>query len=440
MTASRRVVIDGHNLGLEKGTGIATYARNLSACLKESGYQVGVLYGLRAAPDWTPLMREIAFYDRHAGYRSRLAVMVDMVLMFLKSPLYRTGYQVPPLDNVQGQGFAARMPSYDVLMNSPRIFEFAAVYFMLTRRLLPVRLPMGADIMHWTYPAPMYAVNARNVYTVHDVVPLRLPFATLDDKRVFHRLLRKIVARADHLVTVSDHSAADIRSYYPAAARKLTTTYQAVDVPAKLLAVAPAEVKEEIENLLPMLAYKGYFLFFGSLEPKKNIGRIAEAFLSSNVKDKLVIVGAQAWGAEKEMQSLQELNFARYRLSGRAVDFDNRIVLLNYLSYARLITLVRGARAILFPSLYEGFGIPPLEGMICDTPSIVSNTSCLPEICGPGALYVDPYDVRAIKTAIQHVASDGFDCGGLRQHWAATIERFSKPRVRARLAAVYDGL
>jgi glycosyltransferase involved in cell wall biosynthesis len=125
----------------------------------------------------------------------------------------------------------------------------------------------------------------------------------------------------------------------------------------------------------------------------------------------------------------------------RAKPYDNRrIHHFEYVSVPMLVTLIRGARAVLFPSLYEGFGLPVLEAMLLGTPVVTSRVSSLPEIAGDAALYVNPYDIDDIARAIKTITAEE----GLRRELAergrAQAELFSMARYRQRIAALYDRL
>ena len=132
-----------------------------------------------------------------------------------------------------------------------------------------------------------------------------------------------------------------------------------------------------------------------------------EAYLASGVTAPLVICGRQAWDAERELALLYEDDVSERdkegRLRGRILKrkLRNRIILIDYAPFRLLVSLVRGAKAVLFPSLYEGFGLPVLEAMHLGTPVMTSNTASLPEVAGDAALLVDPYDIRAMAEAIQ---------------------------------------
>ncbi len=431
------ILIDGFNLGLEKGTGVATYARNLSYELHNLNHHVSVLYGNRAAPSRDKLLREITFYDSNVGDRSRLLEIVDQAHRAVLGPLGHVASEVPITGAVVARQFAARLPYYDQILNAADVFTRAQNAFHLWKRLSRVRVPRRPDLVHWTYPLPLKVKGAPNIYTLHDLVPLRLPYTTLDNKRRYLRMLQKLAQKADHFVTVSECSRRDIIECLGVAPERVTNTYQSVDIPAKFRDKPEDVVAREVEGATGV-GYKDYFLFWGSIEPKKNIGRMIEAYLASKVDSPLVIVGARAWKSDDELRLLNDENIRFLRTIDQDTYTRKRVIQLSYAPFALLVSLIRGAKAALFPSLYEGFGLPALEAMLLGTPVISTNTSSLPEIAGDAALLVDPYDTTAIAQAIRAIDADA----DLRAHCARSgivrAAEFSPAAYRDRLKHLYD--
>jgi glycosyltransferase involved in cell wall biosynthesis len=426
----KHVLIDGYNLGLEKGTGVATYARNLSYEVGRLGHRTSVLYGHAPAPSRDPLLREIAFFDSESRARSnKLRGLAGIV-----SPRAARATAIPLSGQVVARQFSARLPHHDGLYNAANFFQRAHGRFHAWGRTTAVRLPTRPDLAHWTYPLPVRAPGAANLYTLHDLVPLRLPYTTLDNKRRYLALLREIARSADHLVTVSECSRRDIIDLTGISPDRVTNTYQSVDIPARYLALSEEEVAREVEGALGA-GYKEYLLFWGSIEPKKNIGRIVEAYLASGLETPLVIVGARAWRAEGELRLLDA--FA----NGKPAKGDvrrGRIIQLPYAPFGLLVSLIRGAKAALFPSLYEGFGLPVLEAMLLGTPVLCSNTSSLPEVAGDAALSVDPYDTAAIGAGLRALDADADLRADLARRGLEQAAQFSPERYRAHLAALYQ--
>ena len=322
-----------------------------------------------------------------------------------------------------------RTPAFARVWTAPRLFLFAHKWFDATGRRLHVRLPSPPPaVMHWTYPLPIAVAGARNVYTLHDLVPLRLPQTTLDNKARYVRLMRLLARRADHLVTVSEASRRDIVDLLDVAPDRVTNTYQSVPGAEPLDAEAARALTAGALGLEP----QGFHLFFGAIEPKKNVARLLEAYLVSGVARPLVLVGKRAWMSDAELQLMagQEAG----------VGGPGRIVHLDYAPAGLLRALIRCARTVIFPSLYEGFGLPVLEALAQGTPVITSTTASLPEVAGDAAVLVDPYDVRALADAIRALDGDDARRAELAARAPAQAARFSPAAHAARLAPVYRAL
>ena len=433
---SRRIYFDGLNLSLERGTGIATYTRLLAGIARDLGHEIGVVYSSRNRPSKNPLLREIAFFDyRDDAGRAKARDVWDAVIDQCHQPF---GIR-PGALNLSGfvvtDQFQGRMPSTGNLYVARNLFANARRYFAWSGRFTDLEFDTPPDILHCTYQLPVRAKSACNVYTIHDLVPLRLPFTTLDNKRQTYRLLRKIGAEADHIVTVSEHSKRDIIELLGVDEKRVTNTYEAVEFPREFVERPDDVVAEQLHGSFG-LTPKNYLLFYGALEPKKNVQRLFDAYMLSAVDVPLVVTGAVGWGNQAEakwLNDMREEERARPRNQRRIHHFE-------YVSVAMLVTLIRGARAVLFPSLYEGFGLPVLEAMRLGTPVVTSRTSSLPEIAGDAALYVNPYETDDISRAIKTITADG----GLREELAlrgrAQAELFSVVRYRERVAALYDQL
>jgi glycosyltransferase involved in cell wall biosynthesis len=433
-----RIYIDGYNLALEQGTGVATYARNLSFCLRDMGAEVGVLYGTRASTISTnSLIREIAFFDPRVGQPSKVAQAVNGLRRILSTPFGEIATQVPITGRVVRDTFKSRLPHFDHVWNVQNLFDAQRLHFRLYRTRMNVYFRQSPRIMHWTYPLAIKVRGALNAYTLHDLVPLRLPYTTLDNKRNYYRLAQHLARRADHIVTVSEASKRDIVSLLGVPEEKVSNTYQSVDIPARYAQKPLADVKAEIEGTFG-LTFQKYFLFFGAIEPKKNVGRMIEAYLASGVQDPLVILGKKAWKSREELRLLFGNDHVRYLFTQDGVTQQRRRVQhIDYAPFPLLVSLIRGAKAVLFPSLYEGFGLPALEAMLLGTPVLTSNTSSMPEVVGDAAMKVDPYDVRALVEGIRALDTDADLRGRLSQAGPGQASLFSPDRYRVRLADAY---
>ena len=433
---SRRIYFDGLNLSLEHGTGIATYTRVLANLAGELGYEVGAVYASPHRPPKNDLMREIAFFDprnaahitRQRGFYNWLEDQANYIREVRQTLVSLTG-------RVIADQFRARMPKLDQFFVARNVFSNALDYYQWTGRFAKIAFDTPPNIMHCTYQLPLRAKGACNLYTIHDLVPLRLPFATLDNKRRAYKLLRQVAEQADHIVTVSENSKRDIVELLGVPEERVTNTYQAVKFPNVLLQRSDELIAAQLRRIY-RLEPRNYLFFYGALEPKKNVARLIDAYLLSAVKMPLVIAGAKGWNNHIELSKIEQL-----RTEDRAQRYrDRRVYHLEYVSLSMLVTLIRGARAVVFPSLYEGFGLPVLEAMALGTPVVTSRTSSLPEVAGDAALYVNPYYVNEIADGIRTVAYDDDLCAELVTRGRAQAERFSLDRYRERIGALYERL
>ena len=441
------IAIDGYNLALERGTGVATYSRSLSQQLRTLGAEVGVLYGQRSSSGADPLLREVTFFDPRSTDTWWKRPISDLHSAW-KMRRGIEAAEVPVSGKVEIAALGARLPSFDRLWNVPGLFAAALLGFGSgsTQRFGKVKLPAHPRLMHWTYPLPLEVPGADNIYTIHDLVPLRLPYTTLDKKRRYLKLVRAIAERAAHIVTVSEASRRDIINLLDVAPEKVTNTYQAVEMPDRVAAKPEALVRGELQGGFG-LEWQRYFLFFGAIEPKKNIARLIEAYLGSGSRYPLVICGKHAWNSHQELGLLYEDDRREFvprgpteGVQGLTRRLRDRVILIDYVPFSLLLGLIRGARALLFPSLYEGFGLPVLEALQLGTPVMTSNTSSLPEVAGDAALLVDPYDTRAMAEAIQALDSDAELRATLSGRGPKQAARFSPDAYGKRLVDLYAKL
>ncbi|PSB55486.1 glycosyltransferase family 1 protein, partial [filamentous cyanobacterium CCP1] len=314
---------------------------------------------------------------------------------------------------------------YAESFNLPQCYDLANGLYQKLQLTTKINVSEKIDLWHATYPLPMQVRGARKITTIHDLIPLRLPYATLDDKRVFYLKIRDALKDSEVIITVSENSKQDILRYFDVDPDKIFVTYQPI-------ALKPLEDTEEgIATVLGRYGLKpqNYLMFVGAIEPKKNLGRLLDAYSSIDTDMPLVIVGKKGWLWEEE-------------LGKASLFFDNKdskkkVKLFEYVSMDLLRYLYKGAFCLAFPSLYEGFGLPPVEAMHYGCPVITSNVSCLPEICGDAALYVDPYDFKDIQEKLEMVMGDTTLREQMIKTGYQTAENFSLDNYTRRLYQAY---
>ena len=430
------ICIDGFNLAAAQGTGIATYSRNLLDAASRLGFRTEALFGPTLPIGSVKPFGDVAILDpERPAEPLRFMQKIERDVRTLLGPTGRTAFPVRPSTDVIWPGGEAARPNASRFWAGDRLYFYANRAFNKHGRSTPVRFFSTRDapapsVMHWTTLLPLRALNVPNIYTIHDLIPLRLPHTTLHNKPVFMALCREVARRADHIAVVSEATRRDVIRMLGVPEDRVSNTYQAVSLPKALIERSERDVVIELEATF-RLGWGDYFLHFGAVEPKKNLGRVVEAYLASGVKTPLVIVGGRGWLSEPETALLSHVK----AIGGPSSD---RIHVYEYMSFATLIILIRGARAVLFPSLYEGFGLPVLEAMSLGTPVLTSTEGALPEVAGDAAIQVDPYDVQALSTAIRMIDADAGWRAEASLRGRAQAAQFNDDAYDARLRALYS--
>jgi glycosyltransferase involved in cell wall biosynthesis len=257
---------------------------------------------------------------------------------------------------------------------------------------------LGADLLHTPhYVLPLLARRPA-VVTVHDCIHLRFPeYLPRGPALRYARVMMSAALRRSALVfTVSEASRRDILHFYPRTdPEQILVVHNAVDA---ALLVAPDEA--ERERVRERYQIRGRFvLYAGNVKPHKNVDRLVHAFARLRQRPgledvKLLIIGQD------------ENRYAGLRRTVEEAGVRQDVRFFGFVPDATLATLYRLASVFAFPSLYEGFGLPPLEAMACGTPVVTSRLSSLPEVVGDAALLVDPYSVEEIEAALARVLAD----------------------------------
>lgn len=255
-----------------------------------------------------------------------------------------------------------------------------------------------ADVFHVSNQIRFPPRGIRLTATVYDMTCRLMPeLHTAANIKADESLARNVLSRADRLIAISENSRQD-------AVRLLALDPERIDV------IYPG-VPEVYFGAQPRPSHRPYLLYLGAIEPRKNVDTLLDAWASFRLKSDfdLVIAGASGWASEKTM--------ARLNAQPAGVRY------LGYVSEDELPGLMAGATAFIYPSLYEGFGLPVAQAMAAGVPVITSNTSCLPEVAGEGALLVDPRSASDLGAAMEQLVTSAALQQTLRQAGRARAER-----------------
>lgn len=264
------------------------------------------------------------------------------------------------------------------------------------------------------YTAPM--LYTRSIVTIHDVVFRNPQWVSRSFHYWYRFLIPRVVARARRVVTVSEFSKKEIVETLGVPSKKIVVVYGAASESFSQLAASVGENE-----------FGRYVLGVATLSKRKNFNGLIRAFLGTADKSvKLILVGgfdAAVYGRDAELSKLLG---------------SERIVLAGYVSDEQLARLYKHAQIFVFPSFYEGFGIPPIEAMSVGCPVITSNVASLPEVCGEAARFVDPSDERALTVALDDLLSDSDSRAELRERGRVQAARYNWQRSAVRFAEIAE--
>lgn len=296
------------------------------------------------------------------------------------------------------------------LANERAAVQWRGRYTNFAVRLLPpptplIRVPLAlafelrrraVDVLHVQYTAPPFC-PVPVITTIHDLAFEHLPETfTRRGKAQLRLTVRRTARRAARIVTVSEFSRHDIIRTYRLPADKVVVTHNGVD---PCFTPSPLSPDEGSAIRRHFGITRDYLLAVGSLQPRKNLVRLLRAYARlrtthPDITIQLVIVGRKLWLANEIMREINQQEWRR------------DVIVTGYVADSELPALYRSAMALVYPSLFEGFGLPPLEAMACGTPVITSNTSSLPEVTGDAALLIDPYDEQGLADALFRIVTD----------------------------------
>ncbi|AHL23102.1 glycosyltransferase family 4 protein [Thermococcus nautili] len=276
--------------------------------------------------------------------------------------------------------FSKKLPYY--------LWHIYLNYYLITKKL-------DLDIIHIPEnPTIIQKLKSyKKVVTIHDVMPYLFPkFYHLALRYTYRFLLPRTLKTADAIIADSHNTKLDIIKYFKIPEEKIRVVHLGVDEDYKPLPENEVEkIKQKYNLNYP------FILYVGGLAPNKNVSTLIKAYYKLKKKKfehKLLITGVKRYKYEDIFELIGKLNLQR------------DIIFTGYVPREDLPSLYNAADLFVYPSLYEGFGLPPLEAMACGTPVITSNTSSLPEVVGNAGIMVNPYDVNGLTKAMYEVLTN----------------------------------
>lgn len=303
----------------------------------------------------------------------------------------------------------------------------ARLWFRL-RAPLPVNLWAGSlNLYHATdFFLPPLACATKSVVTVHDLSFVRHPDSVMPGMtRHLNTWVPRSVQRATHVIAVSEATRQDLIELYGTPPEKISVLYHGVSPQFKPVTdpAALAQVRQKYG-----LGHADFILSLGTIQPRKNYGRLVQALARLKQDIALVIVGGKGWDSDSLLAEIEKLGLSR------------RVHFPGFVADADLPALYSAATLFVYPSLYEGFGLPALEALASGTPVVASNRSALPEVVGHAGLLVNPEDVTALSAAIAGLLDDDSRRAALAAAGLKQAAQFTWPAMARQLVQLYQRL
>ncbi|MFM7671269.1 MAG: glycosyltransferase family 4 protein [Bacteroidota bacterium] len=317
-----------------------------------------------------------------------------------------------------------------------RFFSSAWRSSWVKKDLLRYKIDLFHGLSH-EIPRGIERTGIRTVVTIHDLIFERYPDQYNPiDVRIYRNKFRHACEKADRIIAISEQTKRDIVSFYKIPARKIKVCYQSCN-PLFFRQVPDAE-KQRIRERYQLP--ERFFLYVGSLIERKNLIRVVEALhaLGTHTNMPLVVIGTGGQYERKVKERIRQL-----RMEDRVVFLSRSQAAMDFASFRNASdfpAIYQLATAMIYPSIFEGFGIPVLEALASELPVITSDLSCLPEAGGQGSLLVDPLSVDAIGSAMGQVLHDPSKVLQMKQAGKQHAAAFTPEATARRVMDLYESL
>ncbi len=392
---NKSILFCGYDFEEEEYRGIAFYTKMLIKATKELGCKN---YMLTSAKNHKNIMIQNYLTLQKLLYPKSDSLNLYTLPSHLLTSILTNNLLTPKQDNILLNGKINHIKFIDGFLNKRHIYKIIGLWSKLFN--IPYKLKTPSEINTVITSCPMYIkINKKIklIQTVPDIIPCKiLEHPPEEDTVVFYKRITSVLKYADVILSISEFTKKELLGLFPKYdEKKIITVYIPVPAYEEEKILSDNNVFQEIVLKKYGLKKGEFVLYVGMIEMRKNIQRLIQSYthILENLDMPLVLVGSKGWGIKEIRESIPKSLKEKFMFLGYAPTVDKLI-------------LYKTAKLFVFPSLYEGFGLPPLEAMSCGCPVVTSNISSLPEICGDAAYYVDPYDIDSIIDGILNVVTN----------------------------------
>ena len=344
------------------------------------------------------------------------------------------------------ESLAAQYPENQYLVYSPKVKHAKQIDSFFEKENITLKLPkeggflwrtlnilkdLGRDhvqIFHGLsheIPFAIQHTRIKSIVTIHDLIFLRFPqYYQFIDRKLYKWKSRSACKRADQIIAISEKTKADIVEFYNVNPDKIKVIYQSCDDGFKMAMPESTLNRIKLTYKLP----EKYILNVGTIEARKNLKLLIQALKTVDHQYKLVVIG-------KETAYFKEIERELDRLALR-----NRVIFLKNIPFTDLPGIYQMAKLFVYPSFYEGFGIPIIEALYSKVPVIAATGSCLEEAGGPDSIYINPTDVSGLAYWIDQVLQHADLQKEMKEKGLEFVQKFNSPQVTKQLMDCYSNL
>ena len=428
----RKVLFAGTEFEQEHQRGIYFYTKSLISAVKSNEFETGILTQANACPSSIALTQayQSLLFPQDAYPRD----VKRLIKRYLKYTFlnHRTDTLTPNSSRMFTEESQWFLKEIDFFANIPGIYAISHLAKRLPQKYSNLQVNLKNldqnDLIFTTSPFNIESKKQKIIQTVHDLIPLNV-MTNRENPQVFYKGL-KACANADKILTVSDFSQQQFLEFFPQTKDRIQTVYQPIPTDDHSLYLSSLPKIQEAVLRKYKLKPKQYMYYVGAIEARKNIHRLIQAYeLATNKDPDMPLVLSGGIDHHYANQSKISKYFAepKYDRNGQPLPKKHNIIKTDYVTEVEKLCLIRNARAFLFPTLNEGFGIPALEAQTLGAPVLTTNNSSLPEVVGNTALMVeDPFNIEEMSVQIERLWNDDALCERLSKEGLINAERFSK--------------